>query len=200
MAGSTEPPALGPLIIVSGPSGVGKSTIIQRVLADPPAPLRLSVSATTRTPRPTERDGVDYHFWTPARFAAAVAAGEFLEHAEVHGNQYGTLRAEVEPFRRAGIGIILDIDVQGAEQVRAAEPRNTSIFIRAPSLEDYERRLRQRGSEDAESIARRVAAARAELALAPTYSYQIVNDDLGTASRELRAIIAQACARTRDDR
>src|SRR5262245_39798963 len=105
----------GPLVILSGPSGSGKSTVIRRLLADPPGPLRLSVSATTRRPRPGERDGVDYHFWTRERFEQELAAGAFLEHAIVHGeHRYGTLRAEVEPFLRDGTGVILDIDVQGA--------------------------------------------------------------------------------------
>lgn len=180
---------MGPLIIVSGPSGVGKSSLIRNLLNDPPKPLRLSVSATTRQPRPHEHEGIDYYFWSPERFAAGIAAGEFLEHAVVHGQRYGTLRSEVEPFRRQGIGVVLDIDVQGAEQVRAIEPDHTSVFIRAPSLEDYERRLRGRASESGMEIERRLAAARAELALAPTYSYQIVNDDLAKAVAELRAIV-----------
>jgi guanylate kinase len=190
---------MGPLIIVSGPSGVGKSTIIQRLLADAPGPLRLSVSATTRPPRTGERDGVDYHFWSRERFAAEVAAGAFLEHAVVHGDDYGTLRAEVEPHRRAGVGVLLDIDVQGAEQVRQIVPDNVSVFLRAPSLEEYERRLRKRGTEEETVIQRRLAAARAELALAPTYSYQIVNEDLARAIAELRTIVADQFARARDD-
>src|SRR5437773_11766136 len=101
----------GPLITLSGPSGSGKTTVIQRLLADPPGPLRLSVSATTRPPRPGERDGVDYHFWTREQFERKLAAGEFLEHAVVHGHDYyGTLRAEVEPYLQRGQGVILDID------------------------------------------------------------------------------------------
>src|SRR5205809_3719473 len=104
----------GPLIILSGPSGSGKSTVIQRLLADPPGPLRLSVSATTRPPRPGEVDGRDYYFWTRDRFEAELRAGAFLEHAVVHGaNYYGTLRSEVEPDLERGTGVILDIDVQG---------------------------------------------------------------------------------------
>jgi guanylate kinase len=188
---------IGPLIIVSGPSGVGKSTIIRRLLADPPGALRLSVSATTREARPGEREGVDYHFWTRDRFAAEVAAGAFLEHAVVHGQDYGTLRSEVDPHRRAGVGVLLDIDVQGAEQVRRIEPNNISVFLRAPSIEEYERRLRNRGTEDEAKIQRRLATARTELALADTYSYQIVNEDIDAATAELRAIVADQFARTR---
>jgi guanylate kinase len=187
----------GPLIIVSGPSGVGKSTIIRRLLSDPPGPLRLSVSATTREARPAERDGADYYFWTRERFAAEVAAGAFLEHAVVHGQEYGTLRSEVDPHRRAGVGVLLDIDVQGAEQVRRIEPDHVSVFLRAPSIEEYERRLRHRGTEDEAKIQRRLKAARAELALADSYSYQIVNEDVNAATTELRSIVADTFARTR---
>src|SRR5436309_11636858 len=108
----------GPLIIVSGPSGTGKSTIVKRLLADPELPLRLSVSATTRRPRPGEKDGVQYHFWSRERFLQEKEAGAFLESAEVHGQYYGTLKREVEPYREQGKGVILDIDVQGAAQIR----------------------------------------------------------------------------------
>jgi guanylate kinase len=172
--------------------------MIQRLLADPPGPLRLSISATTRPPRLSERDGVDYYFWSHERFDSQVAAGAFLEHAVVHGNNYGTLRSEVDPHRQAGIGVLLDIDVQGAEQVRRVVPDHISVFLRAPSLVEYERRLRQRATEDPSAIERRLNAARAELALAPTYSYQIVNEDLTTAIAELRAIVADQFARVRD--
>ena len=136
--------ARGPLIIVSGPSGSGKSTVIQRLLADPPGPLRLSVSATTRPPRPGEIDEVDYHFWTRERFEQELEAGAFLEHAIVHGADcYGTLAAEVGPHLEQGTGVILDIDVQGAEQVRRIWPTHVSVFLKAPSMEEYERRLRR---------------------------------------------------------
>src|SRR5947199_5185004 len=135
----------GPLIILSGPSGSGKSTVIRGLLADPPGPLRLSVSATTRPPRAGEHDGVEYHFWTRERFEQELASGAFLEHASVHGNYYGTLRAEVEPYLHEGRGVILDIDVQGADQVRRKCPEHVSVFLLAPSLEEYERRLRRRG-------------------------------------------------------
>jgi guanylate kinase len=160
--------AVAPLIIVSGPSGSGKSTVIRRLLAEERLPLRSSVSATTRAPRSGERDGVEYHFWTHERFQEQVRAGAFLEWAEVHGQAYGTLREEVEPYRARGVGVILDIDVQGAEQVRRACPDNCSVFLRAPTWEEYERRLRQRGTEDEASIARRLATARRELDLATT--------------------------------
>src|SRR2546421_6481564 len=113
---------LAPLFILSGPSGSGKSTVLKRLLAGAGVPLRLSVSATTRAPRPGETEGVDYYFWTRDQFEAEVKAGAFLEWAKVHGNCYGTLRGEVDPWRRQGVGVILDIDVQGAAQVRRLCP------------------------------------------------------------------------------
>jgi len=188
----------GPLIILSGPSGSGKSTAIRGLLADPPGPLRLSVSATTRVPRAGERDGVDYHFWTRERFEEDLAAGAFLEHALVHGNYYGTLRSEVEPHLRDGRGVVLDIDVQGAEQVRRQCPEHVSVFLLAPSLDEYERRLRLRGTEDEATIQHRLAAARSELAQAASYQYQIMNDDLPTATAALRTIVAREFERRRD--
>lgn len=189
----------GPLIILSGPSGSGKSTVLQRLLADPPGPLRLSVSATTRRPRPGETDGRDYHFWTRERFEQELATGAFLEHAQVHGvNYYGTLRAEVEPYLERGTGVVLDIDVQGAEQVRRIWPHHVSVFLKAPSMAEYERRLRARGTEDDASIRRRLETARAELAHAAGYQYQITNDDLARAAAELRQVVAREFERTRD--
>jgi guanylate kinase len=182
--------AVAPLIIVSGPSGSGKSTVIQRLLAGSGLPLRLSISATTREPRRGERDGVDYHFWTRERFQEQVRAGAFLEWAEVHGQSYGTLRDEVDPFRARGIGVILDIDVQGAEQVRKQYRDCCSVFLQAPSWQEYERRLRSRDTEDEASIARRLATARRELQRVGEYDRVIVNDDLATTVAELRRLIA----------
>ena len=179
----------GPLVIVSGPSGVGKSTLIARLLADADLPLRLSVSATTRPPRDREQDGVHYHFWTRERFREGIAAGEFLEWAEVFGNYYGTLWCEVEPYRERGVGVVLDIDVQGAEQVRQKCPDAVAIFLSASSLDAYERRLRGRGTEDEAAIRRRLAAARGELEQAGRYDHQVVNDDLDAAVAQVRAIV-----------
>jgi len=188
----------GPLIILSGPSGSGKSTVIKRLLADPPGPLRLSVSATTRPPRPDERQGVDYYFWTRDEFERKLAAGEFLEHAVVHGiDYYGTLRAEVEPHLAAGRGVVLDIDVQGAGHVRRQCPEHTSIFLSTP-LEELERRLRGRRTEDEATIRRRLESARRELARAGEFHYQIINQDLDRATADLRAVVAGLFARGRD--
>ena len=185
----------GPLIILSGPSGSGKSTVIKRLLADPPGPLRLSVSATTRAPRPDEREGVDYYFWTRPEFERKLAAGEFLEHAIVHGvDYYGTLRSEVGPHLAHGRGVVLDIDVQGAEQVRRHCPDQTSIFLLTP-LDELERRLRGRGTENEATIRRRLESARRELARAPEFHYQITNQDLDKATAELREIVAGLFAR-----
>jgi|SRR5579884_326758 guanylate kinase len=182
---------VGPLIIVSGPSGSGKSTVIARVLQEAKVPLRVSVSATTRPPRPGEREGVHYHFWTREQFLQQVQAGAFLEWAEVHGNYYGTLRDEVEPYRAQGIGVILDIDVQGAAQVRQFCPDNVSIFLRTPSLEVLEQRLRARGTEDEASLARRLANARREMERIGEYDFVVVNDDLGKAVAEVRELLAR---------
>jgi guanylate kinase len=178
-----------PLIIVSGPSGSGKSTVIARVLADSDLSLRLSVSATTRAPRPGERDGVQYYFWSRERFEKELAEDAFLEWAQVHGSYYGTLWREVEPYRRQGKLVILDIDVQGAAQVRQRCAEVVTVFLRSPSLEIDERRLRERGTEDEAAIQRRLAAARRELESAGEYDYQIVNDDLERTVEQFRVIL-----------
>src|SRR5262245_30571835 len=136
----------GPLIILSGPSGSGKSTIIARLLAAGDLRLRLSVSATTRPPRPGEKDGQPYYFWRPEQFEKELAAGGFLEWAKVVGNYYGTLLREVTPYREQGIGVLLDIDVQGWEQVRKSCPEAVSIFLKPPSQEVLEQRLRARST------------------------------------------------------
>lgn len=189
----------GPLIILCGPSASGKSTVIRRLLADPPGPLRLSVSATTREPRPGEINGEDYHFWTPEKFEQASRAGAFIEQACVHGmHSYGTLRSEVEPYLNRGIGVILDIDVQGAAQVRRQYPNHVSVFLKAPSMQEYENRLRARGTEDEANIRQRMQTAEAELAHADEYQYQIINDDLARAAAELRAVVAREFERTRN--
>ncbi len=181
--------ARAPLIIVSGPSGSGKSTLIGQLLEKKRWPLRLSVSATTRKIRPGERPGIDYFFLNKEQFEEEIKAGAFLEHALVHENYYGTLQREVDPYLNNGIGVILDIDVQGACQVRGKYPDNVSIFVRAGSMAIYEQRLRARGTETEQAIERRVANARQELALAHEYDYQVVNDDLHEALTQIEAIL-----------
>jgi guanylate kinase len=185
----------GPLIIFSGPAGSGKTTVVRRVLEKEGSRLRQSVAATTRAARHnaetgvSERDGVDYHFWTRDQFERGIAEGEFLEWADVFGHLYGTPKTEVEPYREQGIGVILVIDVQGAAQVREKCPDAVSIFLRAPGLEDYEQRLRQRNTETEEVIQRRLAGARRELERAGEYDYQVVNDNLDQAVAEVQSII-----------
>jgi guanylate kinase len=179
----------GPLIIVSGPSGSGKSTVIRRLLEAADLPLRLSVSATTRKQRPGEQDGVHYHYWMRERFEAAIAAGEFLEHAEVFGNYYGTLRSEVQAYRGEGGGVLLEIDVQGAAIVREKCPDNVSVFLKAPSPEVYEERLRKRHTEDEATLRRRLAEALREEARAEEYDYIVTNDQVETAVGRLLDII-----------
>jgi guanylate kinase len=179
----------GPLIIVSGPSAVGKSTLVERLIAEKSWPLRLSVSATTRPRRPHEIDGVQYHFWTRAQFESERDRGAFLEWAEVYGNYYGTPEREVTPYRNRGEGVLLDIDTQGCAQVKRQCPDAVAIFIRTSSPAEYERRLRARGTESEEQIGRRIRSAANELAQATNYDFQVVNDDLQAALAALRAII-----------
>jgi guanylate kinase len=187
----------GPLIILSGPSGSGKSTVVKRLLAAFPYRLRLSISVTTRDKRKSEKDGVEYHFWTRERFLDEVNKGGFLEWAEVVGNLYGTPKSEVEPYRDKGMGVILDIDVQGAESVRKLCPDHLSIFLKASTLEVLEQRLRGRGTEDEASIQRRLANARKELQREREYQHQVINDDLETAVAQVRELIEAEFARRR---
>lgn len=184
--------ARGPLIILSGPSGAGKSTVIRRLLGDCVRPLRLSVSATTRAKRPSEREGVDYWFWSREQFQDTIERDGFLEWAEVVGNLYGTPLTEVEPYRLLGTGVLLDIDVQGAEQVRGRCPENVSIFLKAPSLAELERRLRARGTESEASIERRLTTARLELERSGDYQHQVINDNLDRAVAEVRRLVEGA--------
>lgn len=179
----------GRLIVLSGPSGSGKSTVVRKLLEPGDLPLRVSVSATTRPPRPGEVNGREYWFLDQTAFDQAVAEGKFLEWAEVFGHRYGTLKSEVEPYIKKGVHVLLEIDVQGAEQVRRAFPNAVLVFLRTSSLEEYERRLRSRGTEDEAAIQRRLQGAVGELAAASRYDYQIVNDDLDSAVRQFRQLI-----------
>lgn len=181
--------AKGPLFILSGPSGSGKTTVASRVIECTPCPLRRTISATTRPPRPGEVSGRDYYFLTEAEFAQKVAQDAFVEYACVHGHWYGTLKDEVEPYRERGIGVILVIDVQGAATVRAKVADHVSIFLKTPTISDLERRLLERGQDSEATIQRRLANASQELAEASQYAHQVENDNLERTVEELCAII-----------
>lgn len=176
------------LIIISGPSGAGKGTLVRELLARVPG-LWCSVSATTRPPRPGERDGVDYVFLTPDEFDRRERAGEFLETAEVHGNRYGTLRGPVQEHIRRGEPAILEIDPQGALQVRRNAPESTLVFILAPSEEELRRRLACRGSETPEQVETRMRTAERELQVVGDYDFVVINDDVRRATDELVRIV-----------
>jgi guanylate kinase len=191
----TKPPPL--LFIVSSPSGAGKTTLCRRLL-DEFADLRFSVSHTTRRPRATEVDGRDYHFVDEAQFERMVAADLFLEWAFVHGNRYGTARAEVDAAAREGKDLIFDVDYQGARQIKARHEGAVAVFVLPPSLEELHRRLQSRGTESAESLARRFEAAQAEIAQHGLFDYLLVNDDLDAAYGRLRAVLE--AERIRHDR
>ncbi len=186
----------GKLVVISGPSGVGKTTVVSELFGRCPLPLVGSVSATTRAPRPGEVDGVDYHFLTPEEFSLRRKRGEFLECFEVFGQGvwYGTLLSEVTPGLQQGKWVVLNIDVQGALTVVARDPRAITIFIRPGSLAVLEERLRGRGTETEASLQRRLEQARKELALADRYQHQVVNDDVGRAAGEICHILQQARA------
>jgi guanylate kinase len=194
MSSEARPPGL--LLVLSAPSGAGKTTLARLFIAthDDAA---FSISATTRAPRGAERDGVDYHFVSPHRFAELVERGAFAEWAEVHGQRYGTLRATVAEALEAGRVAVFDIDVQGGAAIKRAWPREAvSVFVLPPSLGELERRLRTRSTESEGAIAERLAAAREEIARGmASYDYAIVNDDLSEARRQLDAIVT--CERAR---
>jgi len=177
------------VFVITGPSGVGKGTLI-RGLMERLADLELSVSATTRAPRAGERDGVDYHFLTREEFDRRVARGEFVEHADYAGRSYGTLRSELEDRVRAGAPVLLEIEVQGARQVRAAMPEAVQVFIAPPSLAALRTRLIGRGTDDAEEVERRLRVAERELAAQPEFGHVVVNDRLDEALERLAGIVA----------
>lgn len=185
----------GTLIVVAAPSGAGKSTLVRQLLQRVPG-IDFSVSFTTRAPRPAEQDGVAYHFVDEARFRARIAAGGFLEWAEVHGQLYGTGRAETEASLEAGRDVLLDIDVQGAAQIRGSGLPLLAVFVLPPDMQTLRRRLEARRTDTQEAIERRLRRAREEVGEYHRFDYLIVNDELATATEELIAIVRAARCRT----
>ena len=179
------------VIVITGPSGVGKGTLI-RGLRERLPELELSVSATTRNPRPGERDGIDYHFLSPREFAAKVAAGEFIEHAEYSGHRYGTLRSEVERRLEAGRPVVLEIEVQGARQVRRTMPDALAVFIAPPSLDALRTRLVGRGTDDPDQVQARLSTAEQELGARGEVPHVVINDRLEEATDQLERVARQA--------
>jgi len=181
----------GLLFIVAAPSGAGKSSLVNAVVADDPD-LALSVSYTTRAPRAGEVNGREYHFVDRATFQRMLEAGEFLESAEVHGNFYGTSQKRIADARARGHDVVLEIDWQGAQQVRRLFPDVVSVFILPPSGAELERRLRARGQDSEDTIRRRLAAAREEISHAAEFDFVIINNDFEQARKDLVAVVRAA--------
>lgn len=180
---------IGHLYIVAAPSGAGKTTLVRLLLENDPG-IRVSVSSTTRAPRPGEIDGRDYHFIDVPSFLERINRGEFLEWAEVHGNYYGTSKHWTEAEMTAGRDVLLEIDWQGAQQVRKSFPEAIGVFILPPSLQALEERLSSRGTDSAETIARRIAAARDEMRHVDEFDYVIINDELQQALSNLLSVVS----------
>ena len=185
----------GNLFVVSAPSGAGKTSLVHALLDINPQ-IYLSVSYTTRDPRPGEQDGKDYHFVSREIFLAMAKRGEFLESAEVYGNLYGTSQTWISQENAKGLDILLEIDWQGAAQVRRLFPKCISIFILPPSMEALEQRLKGRGKDNDEVIAKRMAAVREDVAHVAEFDYVIINDNLNEALRELNAVVLSAKLRS----
>ena len=185
--------SLGQLILVSAPSGAGKTSLVNAAL-DKDDKLVVSISHTTRDIRSGEADGVNYHYVSEAQFNEMIAADEFLEHAKVFDHQYGTGLAQVDTLRAKGRDVVLEIDWQGADQVRQHRPDALSIFVLPPSVEALRERLRERGRDSVKSMDRRLAEAQKEMSQAPRYQYIVINDDFEQALADILAIIRAARA------
>ena len=188
---------MGHVFVITGPSGVGKGTLIRGLLERVPG-LEVSVSATTRPPRPGERDGVDYHFLSGEEFDRRVANGEFVEHARYSGHQYGTLRSDLERRMAEAAGVVLEIEVQGARQIRAAMPEAVQVFIAPPSVEALRARLVGRGTDAPADVEARLATALEELEAEREFAYVVVNDRLEQATEELAGIVRRELRRPVD--
>ena len=191
---ATDPATVGRLVIISGPSGAGKSTVVRQLLTESPVPLCLSVSAATRAPRPEERDGRDYHFLSRTEFLRRQEADEFLECKEVFGcgDWYGTLRGEVASGLEAGKWVLLEIDVEGAMAVVGQVPDALTIFLHPGSMDELERRLRNRGTETGRSLNRRLEVAKREMAARKQYQFEVVNRDVDQAVQEICEILTSS--------
>lgn len=186
------------VVVISGPSGAGKSSFVKALLRGNGEDLTYSVSATTRPKRAHEVEGKDYFFLTRDEFQRRVNAGDFVEHAQVHGEMYGTLRSQIERVLESGRNVLLDVDVQGGQAVRRVYPDAVLIFVLPPSIEDLEERLRARGTDREDRIKVRLENAQREIALMREYDYAVVNDDLETATRQVLAIVeAERCRASR---
>jgi guanylate kinase len=181
----------GKVFVITGPSGVGKGTLIRTLLERIPE-LELAVSATTRDPRPGEEDGVDYHFLSDAEFDGRVIEGDFLEHADYSGRRYGTLKSELAKRQAAGVSVVLEIEVQGARQVKETMSDAVRIFIAPPSEETLRLRLVGRGTDDPEQVEARLATAKAELAAQDDFTHVVHNDRLEDAADELERVVRAA--------
>ena len=178
------------LAVIAGPTAVGKGTVVRHLLAQHPE-IKLSISATTRSPRPGERDGVDYYFWSQERFDEAIKNGELLEYATVHGlNRYGTPRKPVEEALSRGEKIVLEIDIQGARQVKKVMPEALTIFILPPSWDELVRRLSSRGTENPEEQQKRLETARVELEAASDFEFTVVNDEVAKCADKVLELMS----------
>lgn len=180
--------AFGNIFIISAPSGAGKHSVLRRVMENDPN-ICFSISSTTRRPRPDEIDGRDYYFFTREAFVERVEAGAFAEWAEVHGNLYGTLRAELDGRLASGLDVIMQLDVQGMHQLKRLYPAAITVFLMPPSLDELDRRLRARGVNDEEDITLRLRNAEHEVAQCHLFDYIVVNDDLNKAVADMEGII-----------
>lgn len=176
------------LVIISGPSGVGKGTVISALISRNTS-LSLAISATTRSPRPIETHGHQYYFLTRNEFSKLATDNGFLEWCEVHGNSYGTLRSEIQRLQDLGKTVILEIDTQGAQKIKSEVPNCTFIFIEPPSMSELEFRLKTRGTEDPESVARRIEGAKIELAAKVSYDHRVVNSTVESAVHQIESIL-----------